>query len=290
MAKRGGRSYIYYTPNGGNTLLDAIQHHNNARNRYYFQVPAPSKAKTTLRSIHSFEHFRKAGPNIHPMAEFNMSAWRQRGGNWFNKGRQFRQEMIDAGIPNTTWDINESGSGVRDKNPLARRQLMNLVRGLYGGHHSGIAPDKGMIFQQGPGYRDGLQPFLHDNKFWKVMGNDVSQYIPEAYATPKRYYTWSPAARHHYLTGSLSPGKMETPMLSALWNKRGTGAWGTPKSTGLPIPKMMKFIRDESRPFQKSHAISYVWNEHPNNFDTNPKVETNLQDLAKQLALMSMRR
>lgn len=250
------RSAVYYSQGGFSTLLNSVIAHNNPHENYYFVVNAPPSDKTSVRPSAAYQQYAKAS-NIHPVVEFNRAAWSKLPGTWQQKGREFRQEMIAAGLPaNTMWAVNEAGSGIRAQSPLARRQMAALVTAL-SSTGAGTPRDRGLVFQQGPGYAQGLGHEMQDNKFWNAMKQSVWRYMPETYVSPKRYLGWQPQQQKQYTFGAAK-GAHGTfaPMMSAFWGGKGYG------NTKIPLPQMQKFIAAQLAQVQAQHqnVYGFAWN------------------------------
>ena len=255
---------IYYAPNGSATLLDAIRQHNDPNTDYYITVDGPAAHKNLLRQIDAYRNVMIA-PNVHPVVEFNLAAWKNLPGTWFEKGVQFRKMMAQAGIPDEMWGINEAGSGVRLKG-VARRHLVNLVRGLYRGGNTQHR-SQGIIFQQGPGYEQGLQQWQGDRHFWGALKNRVRYYMNEAYASPHAFDAWQRQRQIHYLMGATQGlGKFHplqrlyAPMMSAYW-----GAQGGYGNGQVPLSDMQHFVQHQTDLLKRQglNTYGFAWNEHP---------------------------
>lgn len=249
--------------NGWNGLLNALQQHDNPKNNYYVNVSPNQTNKTLVKDPSSFVRVTQVGPNVHPMAEFNMSAWKHMPGSWYQRGQEFRQEMQKAGVGNDTWSLNEIGSGVRSKNPIARNHMEQLVQGLSAADPAeGLTKDKGIVFQQGPGYQQGINHFLQAKKYWDTMRNDVKYYMPENYTSPSRFDKMSPEQRRQYMTQDLNNKTLRHsgPVLSAFWGK--DGAYG---NTNIPEAKMAKFMQAQMRAMGNRPVYGFSWNDDPAN-------------------------
>lgn len=244
-------------PKGYSNLLAATRANNNPQNNYYFSVPAPPTEKTALRADPVYSQIEAAGSNLHPLAEFNLQAWRNQPGNWFQKGVRFRREMAAQGIGNDGWSINEAGSGMRAKSSADRNHLVNLIKGLYQGSR-GMSPDQGFVFQQGPGYSQGLQHFLGDKKFWGEIKNAVKAYMPETYASPVRFEHETPKQQREYLLKSLANPVLKGPMMSAYWGDN--SGYG---NTKVPLGNMEHFIRRQAQIAAKRPVEGFAWNDAP---------------------------
>lgn len=259
-------SVVYYSQNGLDTLLGAVKAHDDPGRDYYFTVGNPAADKTKIRPSDAFDRVRVL-PNVHPIAEFNIAAWRHAPGTWYEKGVQFRREMQSAGMgnhPSDMWAINEAGSGMRAKSPEARRNLAALLKGLYTGGGTMLRLP-GVVFQQGPGYSDGLNNFLGDRKFWRSMKNYVRWYMGETYVTPKRFQGMDQAQQQHYIMGApiVAPRshpihRLYAPMMSAFWGaNRGYG------NTQIPVSDMEQFVRQQAAAIRGQNVYGFAWNEHP---------------------------
>lgn len=253
-----GRSAVFYTPKGWGSLLNAVRSHNNPANNYYFTVGGPVADKAAVRPDPVYQQIAGGSPNIHPLAEFNLAAWSKKPGTWFQKGVQFRNEMAQAGLsPTTEWDINEAGSGMRAKSETDRNHLVNLIKGLYQGAR-GMTPTRGFVFQQGPGYSQGLQHFLGDKRFWSEISNAVQAYMPETYASPVRFEHETPQQQRNYLLKALANSTLKGPMMSAYWGDN--SGYG---NTQVPLGNMEQFVRRQAEISSGRPVEGFAWNENP---------------------------
>lgn len=269
-----GRSVVFYTPRGFSTILNAVKQNNNPANSYYFTVGGPIENKTAVRPDPLYQQISGAAANMHPLAEFNLSAWAHKPGTWLQKGEEFRQEMAAAGLaPNTEWDINEAGSGMRAKSDADRNHLINLIKGLYHGSN-GMAADQGFVFQQGPGYSQGLKHFLGDTKFWGAIKQAVKAYMPETYASPVRFEHQTAKQQRNYLLKALANPELKGPMMSAYWGDN--SGYG---NTYVPLGNMEHFVNREAKIASSRPVEGFAWNGVPKGKST---TETTL--LAQKLA------
>lgn len=248
-----GGSEVFYTQSGFGNLLNSVVAHNNPNENYYFVVNPPVGNKSGVRPAAVYQQFAKA-PNIHPVVEFNKAAWNKLPGGWLTKGREFRQEMINAGLPaNTPWALNELGSGMRAPASVQRRQMEALLQGI-----SNFGQDKGFVFQQGPGYAKGLPNEMKDNTFWKIMKQDSRSFMPETYAGPNRFLKMSKQQQKNFLFGA-DKGPNSGPLLNAFV---GNKAYGTQKVTPL---EMKRFVEAQLAQVHGNHASTFgvSWNDHP---------------------------
>jgi len=252
-------SEVFYSQGGFGALLNAATKHGNPNENYYFVVNAPAGNKTAVRPASVYQQFA-AAPNIHPVVEFNKAAWNKLPGTWQQKGREFRQEMTAAGLPaNTMWAVNEAGSGIRAKSPAARRQMSALTTAL---SQTGSGKERGIVLQQGPGYKQGLGNEMADNKFWSAMKNSVWRYMPETYISPKSYLQMQEQQRQQYLFGAdkgHAHGEFG-PMMSAFWGaNKGYG------NTKVPLPEMQKFVAAQLAEVRAKGQPVYgmAWNGAP---------------------------
>lgn len=251
------RSAVYYSQHGFNALLNAALTHGNPHENYYFVVNAPSNDKTAVRPASEYTQYEKRG-NIHPVVEFNKSAWNSMPGTWAQKGREFRQEMLKAGLPaDTMWAINEAGSGIRAKSPLARRQMESLVSAL---SNDGVGKprDRGLVFQQGPGTQPGNE--LKDNKFWSAMKQSVWRYMPEEYSAAKSFLNWDPQQRDQFLFRA-DKGRARgefAPMMNSFW--RATKGYG---NTMVPLGDMRRFVAAQLAATRNQPVYGLAWNGIP---------------------------
>ena len=93
---------VTYNPNGWSQLFDALRAHATSCAQYYIVIPPPSNAKTQVRKTDSsgqriVDQISAAGPNFHPVAEFNRGAWANASGSWQQHGQLFRKRMRGAG-------------------------------------------------------------------------------------------------------------------------------------------------------------------------------------------------
>lgn len=271
----GGRSVVFYTPKGSSALLNAVRANNNPLNNYYFTVGGPVGNQTAVRADPAYTNISSVAQNIHPLAEFNLAAWKNQPGTWFQKGIRFRDEMASGGLdPNTEWEINEAGSGMRAKSDAWRNHLVNLIKGLYQGSR-GMSPDQGFVFQQGPGYSQGLQHFLGDKRFWNEISSAVKAYMPETYASPVRFEHETQQQQRNYLLKALANPVLKGPMMSAYWGDN--SGYG---NTQVPLGNMEQFVNTEARIAANRPVEGFAWNNSPVGKDPSA---TSL--LARQLAM-----
>lgn len=246
-------SEIFYGQSGFNTLLNAVRAHGNPNENYYFVVNAPPGDKTGVRPAAVYQQYENR-PNIHPVVEFNRDAWNKKPGTWAQKGKEFRQEMVSAGLPaNTMWAVNEFGHGIRSKSPVARRQMTALTSSLASGGTRGI------VFQEGRGTAPGLGNEMKDNKFWGAMKRSVWRYMPETYVSPKKYLRWDPRQQDNFVLGADRRGE-SGPLMDAFWGtNHGYG------NTKVPLPVMQKFVAAQLAQVraQGQPVYGFAWNDMP---------------------------
>src|SRR6266508_633829 len=145
---------------------------------YYISIPPLAADKTNFRPDQPWR-IRALGSNFHAVAQISYGGWSSwvtaNGATWYDAGVEARKRMAAQGFDVTagdTWVVNESSSAVRTGTGNARRNLRDLVRGLY---DAGTAANvKGAVFVVGVGqsalslstYKGTLQLWFGDSAFW----------------------------------------------------------------------------------------------------------------------------
>jgi hypothetical protein len=167
--------------------------------QYYISIPPLAADKTNFRPDQPWR-IRALGSNFHPMAQISYTGWSSwvtaTGATWYAAGVEARKRMAAQGFDvaaGDIWVVNESSSAVRTGTGNARRNLRDLVRGLY---DAGTGPNvKGAVFVVGVGqsatslstYKGTLQIWFGDSAFWSDMSAYVSDWSQELYGDIRNY-------------------------------------------------------------------------------------------------------
>jgi hypothetical protein len=170
---------------------------------YYISIPALAANKTGFRVLQDDAVRAIDGDEnrIHPVAEIHTGGWQtwvaQNRTTWYEAGVEARRRMADAGygsLPGEIWAINEFSSAVRLGNGNARRNMLELIRGLHDGA-PGMTPMRGIVFiiglSQGVAdtsvYRNTLRGWLQDTPFWTEIDRYVDFFAQEVYADVRHW-------------------------------------------------------------------------------------------------------
>jgi hypothetical protein len=190
---------IFYAATGSLTLAQGLAANASPCAQYYVSVPPLAADKTQIRSGVAGQ-IRALGSNFHALAEVNVSAWQgwvtSTGNSWYQAGVEARQRMTAAGFDvsaGDSWAVNEFSSAVRVGAGTSRKDMRDLVHGLFDGN--GGSPAKGVVFVVGIGqptvslatYKARLESWLQDAGFWGDMGSYVSDFLQETYGDVRNY-------------------------------------------------------------------------------------------------------
>ena len=139
---------------------------------------------------------RALGPAFHAVCEISYNGWSSwvstTGASWYEAGVEARRRMAAQGFDVTagdTWAVNEASSAVRLNTGNARKNLRDLVRGLYDAGGEGPAV-KGVVYVIGAAaqsstplatYKGTLELWLRDSVFWSDLQSSVSDWSQESY-------------------------------------------------------------------------------------------------------------
>jgi hypothetical protein len=170
---------------------------------YYISIPPLAADKTRFRVLQDDLVRAVDGDEnrIHPIAEIHTGGWQAwvalNKKSWYEAGVEARVRMADAGygsLPGEIWAINEFSSAVRLGNGSARRNMLELMRGLHDGA-PGMAPMRGIVFVIGLSqtvadtsvYRNTLRGWLQDAPFWTEIDRYVDFFAQEVYADVRNW-------------------------------------------------------------------------------------------------------
>ena len=191
---------VFYTATDWLRLATRLAANASPCAQYYVSIPSLAADHTQLRSDQAWR-IRALGPNLHAMAEINMSAWgtwvSNNSSTWYEAGVEARRRMAVAGYDVTlgdTWAVNEFSSSVRRGDGTARADARDFVRGLYDGDGT-LQKTKGVVFVIGIGqgtpdlstYKTNLEGWLQDSAFWADMNAYVSDWSQELYGDFRNY-------------------------------------------------------------------------------------------------------
>ena len=177
---------VFYAPTDWLRLAQKLRGDPSACAQYYISVPPLAADKTRLRSGEA-ARIRALGPQMHAMAEINVTGWTNwvaaGNGTWYDAGVEARRRMATAGFDVTVgdiWAVNELSSAVRQGAGNARSNMRDLIRGLYTGE-AGSPTVQGVAWTVGfsqsgvdpSTYKANLKSWYGDTAFW----DDMSQYV-----------------------------------------------------------------------------------------------------------------
>jgi hypothetical protein len=239
--------------------------------QYYVSVPPLTSDKTKPRPGQAAK-IRALGSNFHALAEINWNGWNRwvsaTQSNWAQAGIVARQRMAAAGYDvaaGDTWALNEVTSAVRKNTGVARRNVRDLVRGLFTG--DGTLPTaKGVVFVIGAAQsmpdvsllKASLQSWYQDAGFWSDMSAYVSDWGQEVYGDARDYAVEgaTPQQRrdvlerylgHPIMLARAAPPDAATAagFLDASYLPLGNAAWAWGSSYGwtqLPYQQMQDYV------------------------------------------------
>jgi hypothetical protein len=190
---------IVYAATGSVTVAQALAATPSACAQYFVSVPPLAADKTQMRGG-SAATIRGLGANFHALAEVNVSGWQSwvtsTGNSWYQAGVEARTRMAAAGFDvaaGDSWVVNELSSAVRSGTGPSRRNIRDLVHGLFDG--SGGPPSKGALFVVGISqpttslatYKANLESWLQDAGFWADMSSYVGDFLQETYGDVREY-------------------------------------------------------------------------------------------------------
>ena len=179
-------SAVFYAQSDWFRLAQKLRANPSTCADYYISVPPLAADKTKLRSGEG-ARIRGLGPQMHAIAEFNITGWTSwvaaGNGTWYDAGVEMRNRMTAAGFDvnaGDIWGVNEFSSAVRRGDGTARADMRDLLRGLATAGGSGPFVE-GVVWTVGIGqptadlttYKTNLKGWLQDAGFW----SDVNQYV-----------------------------------------------------------------------------------------------------------------
>jgi hypothetical protein len=263
---------VFYTPTDWLRFATKLAANQAPCGQYFVSVPPLAADKTNFRPDQPWR-IRALGPNFHAVCEISYNGWSSwvntTGASWYDAGVEARRRMAAQGFDvsaGDVWAVNESSSAVRTGTGNARRNLRDLVRGLYDAGGEGPAVKGGVYVIGAAGqantslslYKGTLELWLADSGFWSEMQAYVSDWAQEAYGDVRNYAVAgaSPEARRDELNAWLQhplrlansgPDDVATartflqsaysPLANAAW--RYTQAFGW---TDVPFEQMQDYV------------------------------------------------
>jgi hypothetical protein len=304
---------VFYAQTDWLRLAQKLRSNPSACASYYVSIPPLAADKTALR-VNQAGPIRALGPQMHPMAEINVTGWSawvaaDSTRTWFDAGIEARRRMAAAGFDvnaGDIWAVNEFSSAVRTNSGAARRNMRELVRGLYVGDGS-TPPVQGLIWVTGIGqpttsldlYKNNLKLWMGDAAFWGDMSQYVRFYSQEVYGsitnwavpgatTEDRLGSLTDYIEHTSILAGHAPSDLsamsgylaaaEAPTGNAAWPRPG---FGWPPAGSSPSPTLVQaYVAAQVYAFRHYQATrpdetwGFAWN--PLNFgtsgDTNPPI------------------
>jgi hypothetical protein len=192
---------VFYTPTDWLRIATKMAANQASCGQYYISIPPLAADKTNFRPDQPWR-IRALGSNFHAMCEISYNGWSSwvntTGASWYEAGVEARRRMAAQGFDvsaGDVWAVNESSSAVRTGAGNARRNLRDLVRGLYDAAGEGPAV-KGAVYVIGAAgqgntslslYKGTLEMWLGDGAFWSDMQTYVSDWAQEAYGDFRNY-------------------------------------------------------------------------------------------------------
>jgi hypothetical protein len=192
---------VFYSPTDWLRLATKLAANQAQCAEYYVSIPPLAADKTNFRPDQPWR-IRALGTNFHAVCEISYNGWSSwvstTGATWYEAGVEARRRMAAQGFDVTAgdiWAVNESSSAVRQGTGNARKNLRDLVRGLYDAGGEGPAV-KGAVYVIGAAgqpntslslYKGTLELWLGDDAFWSDMSAYVSDWSQEAYGDVRNY-------------------------------------------------------------------------------------------------------
>jgi hypothetical protein len=192
---------VFYSPTDWLRLATKLAANQAPCGQYFVSVPPLAADKTNFRPDQPWR-IRALGPNFHAICEISYNGWSSwvttTGASWYEAGVEARRRMAAQGFDvgaGDIWAVNESSSAVRTGTGNARKNLRDLVRGLYDAGGEGPAV-KGVVYVIGAAgqgntslslYKGTLELWLADTGFWGEMQAYVSDWSQEAYGDVRNY-------------------------------------------------------------------------------------------------------
>jgi hypothetical protein len=128
---------VFYSPTDWLRLATKLAANQAQCAEYYVSIPPLAADKTNFRPDQPWR-IRALGTNFHAVCEISYNGWSSwvstTGATWYEAGVEARRRMAAQGFDVTAgdiWAVNESSSAVRQGTGNARKNLRDLVRGLY---------------------------------------------------------------------------------------------------------------------------------------------------------------
>jgi len=192
---------VFYSPTDWLRLATKLAANQAQCAEYYVSIPPLAADKTNFRPDQPWR-IRALGANFHAVCEISYNGWSSwvstTGASWYDAGVEARRRMAAQGFDVSAgdiWAVNESSSAVRQGTGNARKNLRDLVRGLYDAGGEGPAV-KGAVYVIGAAgqpntslslYKGTLELWLGDDAFWNDMSAYVSDWSQEAYGDIRNY-------------------------------------------------------------------------------------------------------
>jgi hypothetical protein len=174
---------VFYSPTDWLRLATKLAANQAQCAQYYVSVPPLAADKTNFRPDQPWR-IRALGPSFHAICEISYNGWSSwigtTGASWYDAGVEARRRMAAQGFDVSAgdiWAVNESSSAVRQGTGNARKNLRDLVCGLYDAGGEGPAV-KGAVYVIGAAsqpntslslYKGTLEMWLGDSAFWDDM-------------------------------------------------------------------------------------------------------------------------
>lgn len=264
---------------------------------YYVSVPPLAADKTRLRAGEAAK-IRALGPQMHAMAEINVSGWTAwvaaGNGTWYDAGVEARNRMALAGFDvqaGDIWALNELSSAVRTGSGNARQNMRDFIRGLYTG--DGTAPSPGLVWITGLSiatnpvsvYKTNLELWFGDGPFWSDMSKYVRFLSQEVYANPTAWAVAGTTAQDRLtpladyadqiaILGSRAPSPLAptSAFLAAANAPVGNAAWPSapygwpaapntpPSTTAQAFVAAQVYAFRHTQAARPSMAFGFAWN------------------------------
>ncbi|MFL6006249.1 MAG: hypothetical protein ACJ744_08390 [Gaiellaceae bacterium] len=192
---------VFYSPTDWLRLATKLAANQAQCAEYYVSIPPLAADKTNFRPDQPWR-IRALGSTFHAVCEISYNGWSSwvgtTGKSWYDAGVEARRRMAAQGFDVSAgdiWAVNESSSAVRQGTGNARKNLRDLVRGLYDAGGEGPAV-KGAVYVIGAAgqpntslslYKGTLELWLGDDAFWSDMSAYVSDWSQEAYGDVRNY-------------------------------------------------------------------------------------------------------
>jgi hypothetical protein len=282
---------------------------------YYVSIPPLAADKTNFRPDQPWR-IRALGPNFHAVCEISYNGWSSwvstTGATWYDAGVEARRRMAAQGFDvgaGDTWIVNESSSAVRQGTGNARKNLRDLVRGLYDAGGEG-PPVKGGVYVIGAAgqgtaslslYKGTLELWLGDTAFWNDMQAYVSDWSQESYGDMRNYAVAGASLdarrdalnawfEHPLALANAGPDDVATartflqsaysPLANAAW--RYTQAFGW---TDVPFDGMEDYVAAQTYALRSAGThFGFAWSPKRPDTETTTQFSTESGAVADELA------